>query len=96
MSALKQPAPADDVANVAVKQAAIRLGVSERRVRNLVRDGRILAAMKAGAEWLIPTPVQVISGRRGPVSVAGRADVADRQRRLTALTQRRLGQVDPD
>ena len=45
MSTLKQPAPvefelapeapADDVANVTVRQAATRLGVSERRVRQL-------------------------------------------------------------
>ena len=51
ISTLKQPspvefelaseAPADDVANVTVRQAAIRLGVSERRVRKLARDGRV-------------------------------------------------------
>ena len=82
MSTLNQPepiefelaseAPADDVANVTVKQAALRLGVSERRVRKLARDGRMRGATKAGAEWLIPTPVEVIPGRRGPSGVAGR------------------------
>ena len=51
MSTLKQPnpvefelaseAPADDVANVTVKEAATRLGVSERRVRQLARNGRV-------------------------------------------------------
>ena len=84
ISTLKQPnpvefelaseAPADDVANVTVKEAASRLGVSERRVRQLARNGRVRGAVKAGAEWLIPTPVEVIPGRRGPVGVAGRAD----------------------
>ena len=49
MSTLKQPdpiefelaseTPADDVANVTVRQAAIQLGVSERRVRHLAREG---------------------------------------------------------
>ena len=68
----------DDVANVTVREAAVRLGVSERRVRKLARDGRMRGAMKAGAEWLIPTPVNVIPGRRGPVGVAGRADEAGR------------------
>ena len=82
VSTLKQPsplefelgseAPADDVANVTVREAAIRLGVSERRVRKLARDGRVRGATKTGAEWLIPTPVDVIPGRRGPVGVAGR------------------------
>ena len=84
MSTLKKPSPvefeleseasADDVANVTVKQAAIRLGVSERRVRKLARDGRVRGATKTGAEWLIPTPVEVTPGRRGPVGVAGRGD----------------------
>ena len=82
VSTLKQPnpiefelsseAPADDVANVTVRQAAIQLGVSERRVRQLAREGRMRGAAKAGAEWLIPTPVEVMPARRGPVGVAGR------------------------
>ena len=86
MSTLREPSPVefelasespdDDVANVTVKEAASRLGVSERRMRKLARDGRVRGAMKAGAEWLIPTPVEVVPGRRGPVGVAGRADGA--------------------
>ncbi len=87
ISALKQPSPvefeltsedpATDVANVTVRQAAVRLGVSERRVRKLARDGRVRGATKAGGEWLIPTPVEVIPGRRGPAGVAGRVGVTD-------------------
>ena len=71
---LTSEAPAADVANVTVREAAIRLGVSERRVRKLARDGRVQGATKTGAEWLIPTPVELIPGRRGPVGVAGRGD----------------------
>ena len=84
MSALKQPmpvefelaseAPADDVANVTVRQAAVELGVSDRRVRQLAREGRVRGAAKTGSEWLIPTPVELIPGRRGPAGVAGRAE----------------------
>ena len=87
MSTLKQPgpvefelaseAPADDVSNVTVKQAAIRLGVSERRVRQLARDGRVRGATKTGAEWLIPAPVEVVPGKRGPVGVAGRVNASE-------------------
>ncbi len=87
VSTLKQPSPlefeltsespADDVANVTVRQAAIRLGVSERRVRKLAGDGRVKGATKAGGEWLIPTPVEVIPGRRGPAGVAGRVGVME-------------------
>ena len=83
MSTLKQPAPvefelaseapAEDVANVTVRQASTELGVSERRVRQLAGEGRVRGATKAGAEWLIPTPVELVPGRRGPVGPAGRA-----------------------
>lgn len=72
-------APLTDVANVTVRQAAVRLGVSECRVRKLARDGRVLGAMKAGAEWLIPTPIEMTPGRRGPAGVAshiGEAEVS--------------------
>ncbi len=70
---LASEAPADDVANVTVQEAARRLGVSERRLRQLAQDGRVQGATKVGAEWLIPTPVEVVPGTRGPVGVAGRA-----------------------
>ena len=90
MSTLREPSPVefelesespdDDVANVTVKEAATRLGVSERRVRQLARNGRVRGATKAGSEWLIPTPVEVIPGRRGPVGVAGRADTTGSKR----------------
>ena len=83
MSTLKHPSPvefelaseppADDVSNVTVRQAAIELGVSDRRVRQLAREGRVRGAAKTGSEWLIPTPVELIPGRRGPTGVAGRA-----------------------
>ena len=86
MSTLNQPepfefelaseAPGDDVANVTVREAALRLGVSERRVRKLARDGRVRGATKAGGEWLIPTPVEVTPGKRGPVGVAGRGSAS--------------------
>lgn len=74
---LASETPDDDVANVTVREAASRLGVSERRVRKLARDGRVRGAVKTGAEWLIPTPVEVVPGKRGPVGVAGRVDEAE-------------------
>ena len=90
MSTLREPNPVefelasetpdDDVANVTVKEAASRLGVSERRVRQLARIGRVRGAVKAGSEWLIPTPVEVTPGRRGPIGVAGRGGEAGANR----------------
>ena len=86
MSTLKKPGPvefelvsempADDVSNITVRQAAIELGISDRRMRQLARDGRVRGATKTGHEWLIPTPVEVIPGSRGPVGVAGRVNAA--------------------
>ena len=86
VSALKQPepiefelaseTPADDVVNVTVKQAAARLGISDRRMRKLAKDGRVQGAVKIGQEWLMPTPVKVVPGRRGPIGVAARGDTA--------------------
>ena len=67
---LESEDPTDDVANVTAKQATLRLGIPERRVRQLALDGRIRGATKNGPEWLIPTPVEVIPGKRGPVGVA--------------------------
>ena len=81
MSTLKRPSPiefelsselpADDVVNLTASQAAARLGISDRRVRKLARDGRVRGATKTGQEWLIPTPVEVLPASRGPAGVAG-------------------------
>ena len=71
---LESESPDDDVANVTVREASNRLGVSERRVRQLARDGRIRGATKTGAEWLITTPVELVPSKRGPIGVAGHTD----------------------
>ena len=68
---LASEAPADYVANITGREAAVRLGGSERRMRQLARDGRVRGATKAGVEWLIPIPIDVVPGRHGPVGVAG-------------------------
>ena len=69
---LASEAPADDVANVTVKQAAVDLGISDRRLRKLASEGRVRGATKTGQEWLIPTPVELIPSSRGPAGVAKR------------------------
>ena len=74
---LESEAPVEDVATVTVREAATRLGVSERRVRKLAPDGRVRGAIKLGAECLIHTPVEVIPGRRGPVGIAGRVHTTE-------------------
>ena len=77
---LASEAPVDDVSNITVREAAARLGISERRVRKLASDDRLRGATKAGAEWLIPTPTDVIPGKRGPASVVDRLCATEDQR----------------
>ena len=83
VSTLKQASPVEfelapespdgDVLNLTARHAAAELGVSERRVRQLAGEGRVCGAVKHGKEWLIPSPVEVIPGSRGPAGVAGRS-----------------------
>ena len=77
---LNSEAPYEDVANVTVRKADVRIDVSERRIRKLARDGRLMRAVKACAEWLISTPVDVILGGRRPLGVAGRDAKAANQK----------------
>ena len=71
---LESESPPDDVANVNISRAAKELGVTDGRVRQLARQGRVRGATKAGHEWLIPTPVEVIPGRRGPAGIGRRTE----------------------
>ena len=80
VSTLKQTSPLEfelvseasknEIGGVTVRQAANELGVSERRVRQLARAGRVQGAVKMGQGWLIPRPVRVDPGARGPIGVA--------------------------
>ncbi len=70
-----EPEQADaDVTNVDIRHAARQLGVTDGRVRQLAREGRVKGAIKAGYAWRIPTPVEIIPGRRGPAGLAMRPD----------------------
>jgi len=51
---------------VTVSQAAEELGVKPVRVRQLCQQGRIKGAEKLGWAWVIPQPVEIIPGTRGP------------------------------
>ena len=37
-----------------IKEASEKWDISERRIRQLIQDGRILGAKKIGAAWYIP------------------------------------------
>ena len=65
--------PTDTVDNLTVKGAAEELGVTKARVRQLAAQGRIEGAHKIGRDWIIPRPVEVSPGARGPAGVATRS-----------------------
>ena len=62
----------DTVDNLTVKGASDELGVTEARVRQLAAQGRIEGAHKIGRDWIIPRPVEVRPGTRGPAGAATR------------------------
>ncbi|NQT72072.1 MAG: helix-turn-helix domain-containing protein [Chloroflexi bacterium] len=55
-----------------VTQAAEKLGVKPVRVRQLCQQGRIKGAEKLGSTWIIPTPIDIRPGTRGPKFVKAR------------------------
>ena len=48
------------------QEVAAALGVSPKRARQLLQQGRIPGATKIGRDWLAPEPLRVIPGKRGP------------------------------
>ena len=69
---LRPEKPTGTVDNLTVKGAAEELGVTEARVRQLAAQGRIEGAHKIGRDWIIPRPVEVRPGARGPAGAASR------------------------
>lgn len=45
---------------VTVERAAAERGVSTRRIRQLLLQGRVEGAVKLGKQWVIPTPVVIL------------------------------------
>jgi len=61
---LRIPGRGAEIATVA--EAAAELGVSERRVRVLCAEGRIVGARRIGRDWVIPRPIRVVPAAKGP------------------------------
>jgi len=71
-----------------VKQAADSLGISEARVRQLLRSGRLSGYRAGPREWRVSVPWHVRPGKRGPDFGGNRYD------RQAALQASGSGQVD--
>ena len=52
------------------QEIAERLGVSRVRIQQLLRDGRIKGARRVGQSWIVPWPITVSPGARGPDGLA--------------------------
>ncbi len=51
---------------VTPSQVAKRLSISERRVRQLLIDGRMSGVKQENGRWLVDWPLHITSGKRGP------------------------------
>lgn len=49
-------------------EASARLGISERRLRVLLNEGRVIGAQRVGQIWVIPDPPLVTPGASGPAA----------------------------
>ena len=65
---LRAPRP-DDEKLITSEPAAKELGMSVRRLQALLQQGRVEGARKVGRDWVIPSPVRVSPGTRGPARV---------------------------
>ncbi|MDR2711368.1 MAG: helix-turn-helix domain-containing protein [Burkholderiales bacterium] len=51
---------------ISTADAAERLGISRRRLQALIKEGRVLGAVRVGRAWILPDNPQVTAGTRGP------------------------------
>lgn len=45
---------------ISTEEASKLLGISARRIRTLLQQGRVKGATKIGRQWLIPVPIEVL------------------------------------
>lgn len=55
---------------VTTSQVAKRLSISERRVRQLLIQGRMAGIKQENGRWLINWPLWISAGKRGPDMVS--------------------------
>ena len=49
---------------ITAKEAALEVGVSYVRMRQLLLAGRVRGAFKLQRDWLVPTPVEILPRQR--------------------------------
>ena len=57
---------------ISSQQAAAEIGVSRRRMGQFLAAGRVVGAKRVGRAWIVPSPVKLTPGRRGPSGAADR------------------------
>ena len=56
---------------IGTEAAASELGITPRRLRQLLSEGRVEGAVHVGHDWVIPSPAKITPGSRGPIGAAG-------------------------
>jgi excisionase family DNA binding protein len=51
---------------ISTGEAAIKLGVSKRRIQILCEQGRIKGARRIGRAWVVPATIRIEPADRGP------------------------------
>ena len=62
---------------ITIKEAAINWNISERRIRQLIKDGRINGAVKVGTTWNIPEDVSKPIDKRVKIEENFKIDMPD-------------------
>ncbi|MBM3935285.1 MAG: hypothetical protein FJ319_13485 [SAR202 cluster bacterium] len=68
--------PSTEPRLIPARIAAARLGISDRRILQLISEGRVHGAEKLGRDWFVPEDVQITPGARGRPGVAKRLTAA--------------------
>ena len=64
--------------NVNASEAGILLGLHRSTIAKLCKAGRVVGAEMVGPMWVIPLPIRLTPGLRGPRGRANEPDVVQR------------------
>ena len=66
MTGAEGPAERDLTVLLTCTEAAKQVGLSSRRLRQLLAQGRVKDARMIGRSWIVPVPVEILPSPRGP------------------------------
>ena len=66
MTAAQRPAGKQLTVPLTCAEAAKQVGLSSRRLRQLLAQGRVKDAQLIGGSWIVAAPVEILPAARGP------------------------------